>query len=131
MPLSGWGRYPVVNAEVQHPADTAAARAVLAGQASLIAYGLGRSYGDSALAAHVLQSDRLDLFLGFDEASGILEAQAGVSLDAILSAFVPRGWFLPTTPGTKFVTLAGAIASDVHGKNHHGFGCFSQGVRSL
>jgi decaprenylphospho-beta-D-ribofuranose 2-oxidase len=129
--LSGWGRYPIVNAELSHPGDSAAAREALSRQSSLIAYGLGRSYGDSALAGQVLQSDRLNHFLGFDDATGILQAQSGVSLDDILRTFVPRGWFPPTTPGTKFITLGGAIASDVHGKNHHSFGCFSQGVLSF
>jgi FAD/FMN-containing dehydrogenase len=131
MLLSAWGRYPVINATLSHPADTAEAQGVLRRHPSLIARGLGRSYGDSALAAEVLQSDRLDHFLGFDPGTGVLQAQAGVSLDAILKTFVPRGWFPPTTPGTKFVTLGGAIASDVHGKNHHSFGCFSQGVLGL
>lgn len=131
MQLQGWGRYPIVNADVERPAGAQAAREALQRRPDLIAYGLGRSYGDSALNANVLQSGGLDHFLAFDEKSGVLEAQAGVSLDAMLRTFVPRGWFLPTTPGTKFVTLGGAIASDVHGKNHHSFGCFSQAVLHL
>lgn len=131
MQLNGWGRYPIVNADVAHPAGVSAVREALQRYPSVIAYGMGRSYGDSALNANVLQSGGLDHFLAFDEKTGLLEAQAGVSLDAILRTFVPRGWFLPTTPGTKFITLGGAIASDVHGKNHHSFGCFSQAVRHL
>lgn len=127
MQLSSWGNHPVIDAEIAHPADAAGARNALK-QGPLIAYGLGRSYGDSPLAGRVLMSDRLDKFLAFDEGSGLLSAQAGVSLDEILRVFVPRGWFLPVTPGTRHVTLGGAVASDVHGKNHHGAGCFSQHV---
>src|SRR5690349_3432986 len=105
MLLSAWGRYPVIHASLSHPADRGEARALLRQPGPLLARGLGRSYGDSALAEQLLQSDRLDHFLAFDAATGVLRAQAGVSLDAIITTFVPRGWFLPTTPGTKFVTL--------------------------
>ncbi len=127
MQLSSWGRFPFVDAQVSHPDATPAVQAAVAA-GPLIPYGMGRSYGDSALAARVLMTDRLDLFLGFDEATGVLHAQAGVSLDSILKLFVPRGWFLSVTPGTKFISLGGAIASDVHGKSHHVDGCFSECV---
>lgn len=127
MQLSSWGRFPFVEAQVSHPDATPAIQAAVAA-GSLIPYGMGRSYGDSALAPRVLMTDRLDLLLGFDEATGVLRAQAGVSLDAILKLFVPRGWFLAVTPGTKFISVGGAIASDVHGKGHHVDGCFSECV---
>jgi decaprenylphospho-beta-D-ribofuranose 2-oxidase len=129
--IQGWGRHPRIDADVSHPATPSAARAALAACPSLIARGLGRSYGDSSLAPCALQSDRLNLFLEFDQASGVLTAQAGVSLDQILTQFVPRGWFLPVTPGTRFVSLGGAVASDVHGKSHHATGCFSDWVISF
>jgi FAD/FMN-containing dehydrogenase len=89
---------------------------------------LGRSYGDSALAPHIVNTCRLDHFLSFDGITGALSCEAGVVLADILALFVPRGWFLRVTPGTKFVTVGGAIASDVHGKNHHLEGTFSQHV---
>jgi FAD/FMN-containing dehydrogenase len=129
--IQGWGRHPRIHAEVAHPTTSQSARAALASRPSLIARGLGRSYGDSSLAPQAMQSDRMNLFLSFDPASGVLTAQAGVSLDQILTQFVPRGWFLPVTPGTRFVTLGGAVASDVHGKSHHVTGCFSDCVISF
>jgi decaprenylphospho-beta-D-ribofuranose 2-oxidase len=129
--IQGWGRHPRIDAEVSHPTTSRSARAALASKPSLIARGLGRSYGDSSLAPQAVQTDRLNLFLDFDPDAGVLTAQAGVSLDEILRVFVPRGWFLPVTPGTRFVTLGGAVASDVHGKSHHSTGCFSECVASF
>ena len=129
--IQGWGRHPRIDAEVSHPTTSRSARAALASKPSLIARGLGRSYGDSSLAPQAVQTDRLNLFLDFDPDAGVLTAQAGVSLDEILRVFVPRGWFLPVTPGTRFVTLGGAVASDVHGKSHHATGCFSDWVASF
>ena len=87
----------------------------------VLAYGQGRSYGDSCLNDGNLLIDvnALDRLMQFDQDSGILRCEAGVTLDEILAFAVPRGWFLPVTPGTKHVTLGGAIANDVHGKNHH------------
>ncbi|MBX6396599.1 MAG: FAD-binding oxidoreductase, partial [Alicyclobacillaceae bacterium] len=100
---------------------------------SYLARGLGRAYGDAALneGAGVLLQTRRNRFLDFDPGSGILRCEAGVSLAEILEVFVPRGYFLPVTPGTKFVTVGGAIASDVHGKNHHQDGSFSNFVVDL
>ncbi|MBN2816003.1 MAG: FAD-binding oxidoreductase [Campylobacterales bacterium] len=96
-----------------------------------IPFGNGRSYGDSALAENILNIKPYDYFLHFDAEAGILHAQAGVLLSDILEAFVPQGWFLKVTPGTKLITLGGAIASDVHGKNHHVQGCFSECVEEF
>ncbi|WP_348729457.1 FAD-binding oxidoreductase [Rheinheimera texasensis] len=96
-------------------------------------FGLGRSYGDSCLAqsGQVIQLSGMDRFISADWSQGILQAEAGVTLAQILSVAIPHGWFLPVTPGTRFVTLAGAIANDVHGKNHHRVGTFGRFVRSL
>jgi FAD/FMN-containing dehydrogenase len=96
-------------------------------QPSYISRGLGRSYGDAALNenAGVIWHVRMNRFLSFDGASGVLECESGVSLDEIVHYFLPRGWFLPVTPGTKYVTVGGAIAADIHGKNHHRDGSFS------
>lgn len=127
--ISGWGGYPVEDAQIEWPRSASDCRALLG--APLIARGRGRSYGDSANAARVLQTRHLDHFLAFDSQTGSLTAQAGVTIREILSLVVPAGWFLPVVPGTSHVTLGGAIASDVHGKNHHGAGTFGQHVESL
>ncbi len=126
--LQGWGRYPKVDATIARPSSQHEVAAELSQTEGQIAFGLGRSYGDSGLAARVIQTRGLDRFLNFDEDSGVLTCEAGVSLDEILRVFVPRGWFLPVTPGTRFVTVGGAIASDVHGKNHHKDGTFCRHV---
>ncbi len=135
MRLHSWGRYPVTDCAPHAPRTPAAIAALLrrreAAPASLIARGLGRSYGDSALAAEVVQTQALDHLLSFDESSGELRCAAGVSLDQLLQVFLPRGWMLPVVPGTRFVSVGGAIASDVHGKNHHVAGTFGQHVTRL
>jgi decaprenylphospho-beta-D-ribofuranose 2-oxidase len=132
--FSGWGNYPVVEAQEFAPGDSVAVVAAITGGAkggSLIPRGLGRSYGDSSLAPRLLNTRNLDYFVDFDAESGVVTCAAGVSLATILAVFVPRGWFPPVTPGTKFVTVGGAIASDVHGKNHHLAGCFSDHVLAM
>ncbi len=121
--LTGWGRYPRHATRLSAPRDTdALAQALRMGPA--IARGLGRAYGDSAVGAHTISMRHFDRMIAFDPASGQLVAEAGVSLAEIIEAFLPRGWFPHVTPGTRFVTLGGAIAADVHGKNHHGEGSF-------
>ncbi len=127
MQLSGWGRYPRIEADVRRlrrPDDLLTYLEM--GPVGL--HGLGRSYGDSALAPRTLLTRPLDLLLDFDPLKGELTCQPGVSLREIVDAFLPRGWFLGVTPGTMDVTVGGAIASDVHGKNHHIDGCFSRDV---
>ncbi|HEB95384.1 MAG TPA: FAD-binding oxidoreductase [Sedimenticola thiotaurini] len=100
---------------------------------SLLPRGAGRSYGDSCLndGGVLLDATGLDRFIAFDHDRGVLECEAGVTLDAILDLVVPAGWFLPVTPGTRFVTVGGAIANDVHGKNHHRAGTFGCHLESL
>lgn len=133
MKLTGWGKYPSIDAELASPATSEGLlrQAVEQPQPAQIARGLGRSYGDSALAPHIISTVNLDQQLAFDEASGLLTCAAGASLEGILRDFVPKGWFLPVTPGTKFVTVGGAVASDVHGKNHHLEGSFANHLTSL
>lgn len=99
----------------------------------LLPYGLGRSYGDIPLnnGHTLLDTRRLNRFIAFDAETGVVACEAGTTLDDILRLAVPRGWFLPVTPGTKFVTLGGCIANDVHGKNHHRAGTFGRHIRSL
>lgn len=129
--LHGWGRYPRVDARVEQPASRRECIQALREPAPLIARGMGRSYGDSSLAPRVLCTASLDRFSGFDRVTGILGCDAGVSLQDILRLTVPLGWFLPVLPGTRFVSVGGAIASDVHGKNHHLDGTFGKHVLSL
>jgi len=99
----------------------------------VLAYGLGRSYGDSCLnnGHTLLATSRLSRFRSFDRETGVIECDAGTTLDDILRVAVPRGWFLPVTPGTRFVTVGGCIANDVHGKNHHRAGTFGMHVESF
>ncbi|MDH3588328.1 MAG: FAD-binding oxidoreductase [Gammaproteobacteria bacterium] len=102
-------------------------------EGSLLPYGNGRSYGDSCLnsAGRVIDCRQLNRFIAFDREQGILRCEAGVSFEAILEVIVPAGWFLPVTPGTKFVTVGGAIANDIHGKNHHRDGTIGRHVRNF
>jgi FAD/FMN-containing dehydrogenase len=134
-PLSGWGRFPVESCNVYRPESQRQLAAILESgdQPSFISYGLGRSYGDAPLnsQAGVLCHTRLNRFLAFDTQAGVVECEAGVSLAEVLQYFLPRGFFLPVTPGTKFVTVGGAIAADVHGKNHHQDGTFGNFVRDF
>ena len=123
--LGSWGRYP---ARLQHAHPVAwrdelahELAGAVADHGSVLPFGNGRSYGDSCMAAsdHVLHMRTLARFISVDWTTGVLTAEAGVTFEEILAQAIPRGWFLPVTPGTKFVTLGGAIANDVHGKNHH------------
>ncbi len=131
MKLANWGNFPRVEAEVKSPSSPDGLRRIVAGSGEIIARGLGRCYGDSSLWRTVVSTLGLDRMIGFRESDGVLECEAGVSLAEILDLFVPRGWFLPVVPGTKFVTVGGAIASDVHGKNHHKVGSFSNHVLGM
>lgn len=104
---------------------------VISDHTPLIPMGNGRSYGDSALGNNIIHVANRNYFLDFDEESGLLHVQSGVLLSEIIEHFVPRGWFLKVTPGTKLITVGGAIASDVHGKNHHIEGCFSECINDF
>jgi len=126
--VAGWGRRPVGTARV----DRSEGPAVPAGAEPLIGRGLGRAYGDAAIPAApgglVVECTRADRILGFDGHTGRLDCEAGLSLAEILRVFLPRGWFPPVTPGTKFVTVGACVACDVHGKNHHRDGSFANFV---
>ena len=129
--IYGWGKYPQQDSYLHTPTSYASLELIAKQENSLLARGMGRSYGDSANALHVLQTTYINHFIEFDKATGKLTAEAGITLREILEVIVPSGWFLPVTPGTSYVTLGGAIASDVHGKNHHIAGTFGQHVKSL
>ena len=131
MEISGWGRYPRIESEVL-PFETEKRLADhLVHFEDCIVHARGRSYGDSALSRRAISTSRFDKMLHFDAEQGVLACESGVTLAEILEVFVPRGWFLAAVPGTKYVSVGGAIASDVHGKNHHNAGCFSESVVSL
>ena len=101
--------------------------------AKILPYGLGRSYGDNCLNNDnvLLDTHGMSRFMNFDKQSGVLKCEAGLSFEDILKVIVPEGWFFPVTPGTKYVTVGGAIANDVHGKNHHSAGTFGCHVLSF
>ena len=128
--ISGWGRYPVQSCELERPERYADLRPTTD---TLIARGQGRSYGDASLNENgrVLLTERIDRMLELDVKKGILKAEAGATLADILPVIVKQGWFLPVTPGTKFVSLGGCVAADVHGKNHHHDGSFGAHVLSI
>lgn len=130
--LAGWGNYPSSRCTLVEPTSEAEiARAI--DPRGTVARGLGRSYGDAAIneGRLVVGMTRLDRFLAFDEATGVLTCEAGTSLERIIRAFAPRGWFPMVTPGTKLVTVGGCIANDVHGKAHHVQGSFVECVESM
>jgi decaprenylphospho-beta-D-ribofuranose 2-oxidase len=125
MKLSGWGRYPVLEARTHQPRNVDSLRQLVISEPNLIARGNGRSYGDSAInTSATIDMLKLNRMLAFDPVTGQLVAEAGVLLADVISVFMPCGWFPMVTPGTKFITLGGAIAADVHGKNHHKEGSF-------
>jgi FAD/FMN-containing dehydrogenase len=128
MSISGWGNYPKLDNSNSFLYQDENLKEIISDHRELIPHGNGRSYGDSALSEYVINVRPHDYFLGFDENNGILHVQSGVLLSEIIDIFIPRGWFLRITPGTKLITVGGAIASDVHGKNHHIEGCFSECV---
>jgi len=129
---TGWGRVLSASEQVHRP-ERASMAARLAADTPAPVFGNRRSYGDGALndAGNSIDARRLDRFLSFDPATGLLEAEAGVTLGDMLDHFAPRGWIPPVLPGTGFATLGGAIANDVHGKNHHEAGSFGQHVQSV
>ncbi|MDE3064477.1 MAG: FAD-binding oxidoreductase [Acidobacteriota bacterium] len=118
--LTGWGRTNPSVAEVVTPADEEAIAAAMAGPGPVVARGLGRSYGDAAQVGGGVVLSNLGLGgVGPIGADGVVSVGAGVSVDELLARSIPQGWFIPVTPGTRQVTLGGALAADVHGKNHH------------
>lgn len=128
MGLSSWGNFPKIDNNAFFFGRIKRLKTFITDNDEMIPYGNGRSYGDSALNTKIVSIKPQNYFLDFDETNGILHLQAGALLSEILDALVPRGWFLKITPGTKLITVGGAIASDIHGKNHHIEGCFSECV---
>jgi len=131
MSFLSWGMYPKVKNTVFKFDTKKTLRKIINEHDKLIPCGNGRSYGDSALNSNIVDVRSKNYFIDFNEETGLLHVQAGVLLSEILESFVPRGWFLKVTPGTKFITVGGAIASDIHGKNHHIEGCFSECIKEF
>jgi len=132
MELSGWGRHPRHPSEVLSPATPCEVPGFLRNRSGLVARGNGRAYGDAAIGESVTLATRhLDRIRAFDRATGRIRVEAGVLLSDILALAVPLGFFPPVVPGTKFVTVGGMIAADVHGKNHHRDGGFGHHVEWL
>ena len=130
--LSGWGNFPVSESTVVIPRNEAECKELLK-DGKIIARGLGRSYADQAINTNHLVAlcTKMNHFLSWDDQNGILECEAGVSLEEVITAFAPKGWFPMICPGTKFVTIGGAIANDIHGKAHHTDGSFVNCVLSF
>ncbi len=129
--LTGWGRYPAIDARTLRGEDLE--RLTTRAQLSR---GLGRAYADSALPPRgstqpVAITPLADRILAFDESTGVVRAEAGLSLGTLREVFLSRGWFTPVSTGTRHVTLGGMVAADVHGKNHHVAGCLGRHVRAL
>jgi len=129
-PLSGWGRYPIIEGRQRLSEDLETAT-----RDACLSRGLGRSYGDASLPPEggriVVATPLANRILSFDDVTGILRAEAGFTLVELNRIFHRRGWASPVSPGTQFVTLGGMVASDVHGKNHHVAGCFGEHVLAL
>jgi FAD/FMN-containing dehydrogenase len=128
MKVVNWGKYPEIDAHVYEYNTIDKYTELVHDKKKLIPRGMGRCYGDSALSENILSTLKLNHLLDWDAERGILTCEAGVTFEEIIRMFIPKGWFMPVTPGTKFVTVGGAIASDIHGKNHHARGTFSDHV---
>jgi len=129
--MANWGNYPVVESNEEYFSFPEQLQELLSRDASFIPRGNGRCYGDASLAQTTISTLKFDKILSFDKSTGVFECQSGLTLDQILEVIVPAGWFLPVTPGTKFITVGGAVASDVHGKNHHIDGSFSNHILEM
>jgi len=123
--IANWGNYPIMETEEKSFSLEEQLREIVKQAERVIARGNGRCYGDASLEENTISTLKYDKILSFDTEKGIFECQSGLTLNNILEVIVPKGWFLPVTPGTKFITIGGAVASDVHGKNHHVDGSFS------
>ena len=122
--ISGWSGYPIQEARVVYPKNIEQILEEIK-KSDLIARGNGRSYGDSSInKKNTINMKYFNHIISFDDNSGVLEVESGILLEDIINTFLPKGWFPYVTPGSKFVTIGGLIAADVHGKNHHKDGSF-------
>jgi decaprenylphospho-beta-D-ribofuranose 2-oxidase len=128
MNVSNWGNYPVVQAAIKSFKSVSEIRNILKTQDFFAARGNGRCYGDSSLQSTIISTLKFNHILAFDPANATITCQSGVTFDDLIQFLVPKGFFLPVTPGTKFITVGGAVASDIHGKNHHLDGSFGRHI---
>lgn len=126
--VTNWGNFPIVEKEMKSEDSFRKIKEFIQNHNEVIARGNGRCYGDASLGESIFSTKKLNKFISFDRLNGIIECESGVLLSDVLEISVPQGYFLYVTPGTKFISVGGAIASDVHGKNHHSEGCFSEYV---
>ncbi|WP_315055261.1 FAD-binding oxidoreductase [Chryseobacterium indoltheticum] len=126
--VTNWGNFPIVEKEMKSEDSFRKIKEFVLNNNEVIARGNGRCYGDASLGEHIFSTKKLNKFISFDRLNGIIECESGVLLSDVLEISVPQGYFLYVTPGTKLISIGGAIASDVHGKNHHSEGCFSEYV---
>jgi len=126
--VTNWGNFPIVEKEMKSEDSFRKIKEFVLNNNEVIARGNGRCYGDASLGEHIFSTKKLNKFISFDRLNGIIECESGVLLSDVLEISVPQGYFLYVTPGTKLISVGGAIASDVHGKNHHSEGCFSEYV---
>lgn len=129
--ISGWGNYPVLQSQVYRPESLARLQDVVRRATHILPFGSRLSYGDAPLASVTIDMRMFDKILAFDKTNGIVTVEAGVTFGDLLDFLVLQGWFIPVVPGTKHLTVGGAVASNVHGKNHHRVGSFGNFVRSL
>lgn len=129
--LSGWGNYYDYSAKVFYPNYVEEMMSNISNLNNIIARGYGRSYGDSACSTNVIETSNFNKIIFFDKENGILKTESGIKLFEIINLILKHNWFLPVTPGTSNITIGGAVASDVHGKNHHNSGTFSKHILSI
>ncbi len=131
MRISNWGNYPVIEASKISFSSLKDVHDTLNSNQSFIARGNGGCYGDASLNSTIISTLKYDKIIDFDPNEGTITCQSGITFDVLLEFLIPRGWFLPVTPGTKFITLGGAVASDIHGKNHHIEGSFRNHILKI
>ena len=129
--VSNWNNYPQIEATVYSPSTVEEMSTIVSLNKQVIARGNGRCYGDSSLSTVIISTLNLNQIIEFDTSSGVISCQSGVMLGDVLSLIVPKGYFLPVSPGTKHITIGGAFSSDIHGKNHHIEGSFSKYVLEM
>jgi decaprenylphospho-beta-D-ribofuranose 2-oxidase len=129
--IANWGNYPTMESDVKSFSFDDQLSKLVQRANHFIPRGNGRCYGDASLAGKTISTLQYKRILSFDTDAGVFECQSGLTLDKILEVIIPKGWFLPVTPGTKFITVGGAVGSDVHGKNHHVDGSFSNHIADM
>lgn len=129
--IANWGNYPKMESDEKKFSFDEQLAKLVQDTDHFIPRGNGRCYGDASLAEKTISTLNYNRILSFDTGNGIFECQSGLTLDKILEVVIPKGWFLPVTPGTKFITVGGAVGSDVHGKNHHVEGAFSNHILEM